>query len=219
MNRRILTPTLLLLAATAFLLAPTSAFGTWRDIRSEIPVTTEQRIRLEFSVAELEVLGHDGRNVVVEIEARCRWSRGDCEGGLEDLRIDIDTTDRKLIVELEGLPRWYKEHIEIEGTIRVPRGQELEIDMGVGEVRVEGMTGDLHVELGVGEVEVRTSREILGRIMLDTGVGEAHLFGDDGTSQGRRSFFVGSEVAWDEGDGEARIDIEVGVGEIVVRLD
>jgi hypothetical protein len=219
MTRQIPMPLLILAALTALLLLPSSAYGTWREIRSEIPVAAGQRIRLDFSVAELEVLGHDGRNVVVEIEARCRWSRDDCEEGLEDLRIDTDTTDRKLIVELEGLPRWFKEKIEIEGTIRVPKGQALEIDLGVGEIRVEGMASDLRIELGVGEVDVRMSRDVVSRITLDAGVGEANLFGDDATHQGRRSLFVGSEVSWDEGGGEARIDIEVGVGEIVVLLD
>lgn len=218
-TRRTLVIELILLTMAALLLLPGNAWGTWREIRHEIPVTPEQRIRLDFSVAELEIVGHEGRLVVVEIEARCRWSRDDCEEGLENLRIDTDSTDRKVFVELEGLPRWYKENIEIDGVIRVPRGQALEVDLGVGQIRIEGMASDLDVELGVGEVEVRAARRTTGRVRLDAGVGETHLIGADKGQLERRSLFVGSEVSWDEGEGEARIDVEVGVGEIDVRLE
>ena len=37
--------------------------------------------------------------------------------------------------------------------------------------------------------------------------------------EGPRSFFVGSEVLWEDGPGAAELEIEVGVGEVTIRLE
>jgi hypothetical protein len=61
--------------------------------------------------------------------------------------------------------------------------------------------------------------ESVNSIYLDTGIGETELLVPEGWVRAERSFLVGSETSWRDGPGDARVHVDVGVGEIVVRLD
>ena len=71
----------------------------------------------------------------------------------------------------------------------------------------------------LGEVSVDLLAAEVNSVFLDAGIGETELRVPDGWVRDERSFLVGSESSWRNGLGEARINIDVGVGEVVVRLD
>ena len=95
----------------------------------------------------------------------------------------------------------------------------LEIDLGMGSLEISGPESDLWVDMGVGKVEAWLPRETVGLVSLNVGVGKAELFGAGPRVESRRSFLVGGEAYWDDGPGRARIHIDLGVGEIAVRLE
>ena len=57
-----------------------------------------------------------------------------------------------------------------------------------------------------------------GQSPLLTSLGTGGLRADlaDGSS---RTFLIGSEVEWNEGEGEAQIVIDLGIGEVSIHLD
>jgi hypothetical protein len=61
--------------------------------------------------------------------------------------------------------------------------------------------------------------EAVDSVYLDAGIGETELLVPDGWIHAERSFLVGSETSWRRGPGDAQVHVDVGVGEIVVRLD
>jgi hypothetical protein len=81
------------------------------------------------------------------------------------------------------------------------------------------LRGDLEVDLGVGEVTLDMEAEAVDSVYLDAGIGETELLVPDGWIHAERSFLVGSETSWRRGPGDAQVHVDVGVGEIVVRLD
>jgi hypothetical protein len=91
--------------------------------------------------------------------------------------------------------------------------------MGVGSLDVEGMRGEVSLDLGVGQVEVTMPAASVGSVRLDAGVGETSLRLPEGRVDERRSLLIGGEIRWDEGKGGSDVWVDVGVGEVNVRLE
>lgn len=203
------------------LVLPTGGLGAaeMREVSSEFEVGEGQIIRIEIPVADIEIEAADRKSVQAELTLRCRWQLDDCRKTLEEAELVSRTSSRRLVVELTGVTKWRSSQLDVDARLLVPRSAALEVEMGVGEVDILGVEKDLRVEVGVGEINVWIRRDKVGRVALDAGVGQVELTGEDHTAHERRPFFLGSEAHWQEGTGEARLDIEVGVGTISVWLE
>ncbi len=208
-----------LIAAIA--LAPAAQAGSKaREISRTFALEADKVLRLDLSVGEIRIEGADIDKVEAELRIECRWGNDeDCDRLLEKVDLDSRSTSRRQIIEIVSDSSWRKTKLEIEGDFRVPRGVTLEVDMGVGELTIEGVTADLSADLGVGELSIRMPAAAVRSVGLDAGVGEAKLLGAGTHVEARRSMLVGSEVFWDEGEGEARVRADVGVGEVTVYLE
>lgn len=218
-RRRSKNPRLAVSSLLLTLLPTTLAGSEVRDISRKFEIADGQRLRLEIPVGDIEIEASDRTQVEVELTVRCRWSLADCRHAVEQIELAERSTAKRLTVELSGLSRWRGTTLDIEGTILVPHSTPLDVEMGVAELDVTGVEQDLRIEIGVGQVRVWMSEERIGRALLDVGVGEVELLGAPRRASARRSFLVGNEVHWDDGPGQARVDIEVGVGEITLWLD
>jgi hypothetical protein len=89
--------------------------------------------------------------------------------------------------------------------------------MGVGEFEARGLTADLELDLGVGEVRIHGRERSVKRVALEVGVGEALLRLGDRRIEGKG--FIGRELDWNHGTGAAALKVDCGVGEVDVRLD
>lgn len=209
----------LLLAAAALATAAHAGEKT-REISRTFALEEAQTLRLDLSVGEFRIEGADVEKIEVEVRVECRWGDDEeCERLLDKVALEARSTERRLYLELESDSSWRKTKLEFEGDFRIPRGTSLEVDMGVGELTIEGVTGDLSADLGVGELSIRLPAAGVSSVGLDAGVGEAKLLGAGTFVAGRRSMLVGSEVFWDEGEGKARVRADVGVGEATVYLE
>lgn len=208
----------LLVLSLLLVLPAAAAGGEIREIGGSFPIEEQNAIRIDMPVAEVEVLGIAGRTVEVEFTATCKRDHH-CKEVLEDLAFESHGSRNTLRVDFVGYPKWGKGRVELEGVIRVPRDMEIEIELGVGELEIKDLAADLRVELGVGEVNAWIDKKHTRSVTLDAGVGEVELYGAGTRIEGRRSMLVGSEVYWDEGQGAARVFLEVGVGEISVWMD
>lgn len=213
--KRLLIP----LIAAAALVPAAHAGEKARELSRSFTPEADQIVRLDLSVGEIRVEGADIETVEAELRVECRWGDDDCDRLLESVELDSRSTSRRLIIEIVSDSSWRKTKLEIEGDFRVPRGATLEVDMGVGELSIEGVAADLSADLGVGELSIRVPAAAVRSVGLDAGVGEAKLLGAGTFVEGRRSMLVGSEVFWDDGEGEARIRADVGVGEVTVYLE
>ena len=120
--------------------------------------------------------------------------------------------------------------------VRVPERLAAVLKMGVGEVEVEGIEGGVDTTVGVGEitvdvpagtvrlkssvgeVTVRHRAADVGRVDLDTNVGDVSLRVEDEFIEPERSLFVGSRLTWD-GKGDDDINVTVNIGEIDVSVN
>jgi hypothetical protein len=135
----------------------------------------------------------------------------------DHLILDSDDTGGTLNLRLHKYPHWNNHGMTVIGTLSVPRALAVDIEMGVGELDITGIEGDLDIQLGVGDAEVRALRSRAGHVTVDTGIGDADIRG--GGSGTRSRGFIGSHAVWDEGQGRASVRLHVGVGDASVSLE
>lgn len=213
------TKALLLLLPLLLPGASSGAADEPRELRESYALESGQVVRIDLPVAELRLEGGEGNRVEVELTARCNWGGRACREALQELRLEARSSARRLALEVAGHSTWSRVKLELEGTIVVPRGASTEVDLGVGAVEVQGVTGDLRVDVGVGDAKLWLSRGAVRTVTLDAGIGDVSIFGAETAVEGRRPMLVGSEIYWDEGDGSSRVVVDVGVGEVSVWLD
>lgn len=209
----------LLLAALLIAFAqPAGAAETLQAQTKAWSVTPDTRLQFEFPVGGLRVEATDDSKVRLELLVKCkRGSIERCERFAEGLTLDVDHTARQLRVEVEGYPKFGHSGITLHGTLLVPRGMTVKLEMGVGDLELEGLEGDLEVDLGVGEAELLLGAASYRTAEVEVGVGDASL-----RAAGRRrssSGFIGRSVSWTEGTGTSRAKLHVGVGDANVRMD
>lgn len=210
---------LFLLILPSALPASAEERGTVRTIRQTFPVTGIERLALDLSVGEARILGEERGDIQAVFELRCKPKRKRCADRARDVTLEGSTRSGRLALELRGFHGRARRDLTFSGVVRIPAGIALGIDMGVGELTIEGLTGDVDAELGVGEMNLRLPFDAIRSVSLAAGIGETSLHLPVGRHTSERSHLVGSETDWREGPGQANLDAEVGVGEVNVRLD
>lgn len=173
-------------------------------------------VRLDHPVGELEIVGADVNAIEVRMEIDCDGRN--CDERIDDIRLEGRAKNGELRLEVDGYPTFGK-GVSVDLEIRVPRGMALAIEHGVGETSIEDVMGDIDLEAGVGEVEIRGSSGAFQSAEIELGVGESELSVDGTKIEGDSFLFIGGETEWHKGRGESRLKVEVGVGEVSVRLD
>lgn len=182
------------------------------------PVTAKHRVRIEFPVGELRVLPSDEPRVRFDLKVRCRGSADNrCEELANRLVLESNDEGGTLHLKLDKYPKWHNKGLTVIGELHVPRALALRVEMGVGELDIDGLEGDLDVELGVGDADIRMPRARASHVTVEAGVGEAAIRGGGSDTETRG--FIGSHAMWSGGTGRSSIRLHVGVGEGDVRLE
>ena len=131
---------------------------------------------------------------------------------------DDDLSDAEMQIEVDGDDVYFavnKKENQQDWKILLPETANIDLDVGVGSVSIEGVERTLKVDLGVGEITAEMASNDYRRIDLDSGVGEVQVSGlanaDVETS------IVSESLDW-RGGGEYKLDIDVGVGGIDVTF-
>ena len=211
-------PALLLLAASA---APALAREVvLRDESSAFPLEGARLLRLDLGVGDLQVDVAAGDRVEVRLKATCGEHKRRCRERAERLSLAPTRHGDDLRLRLSGQDddKGGVNYPEVELQLVVPPALALVIDMGVGEVDLSGVEGDITIDLGVGDVHVAVPEQAVRSVGIDVGIGDARL--SPRQEGAHRSGFLnlGNEVDWQEGRGQARLTIDVGVGDAQVRL-
>lgn len=223
--------------AVAMTLAAGGVAAGSRTLTASVGADAFDRLELESGVGDVEVLATDGDTVDVEVALEPRRgglfsSMRRAEREVESARLETtaDGGTLEIRVRSDSDDRRFEERWRIE----LPARLAVQLDVGVGDVVVEGVSGgvqldsgvgdvrltlpggDVEVDSGVGDVDVRSFAAAYGRVEGSGGVGDAVLrVGDRRIGNGG---FVGSSLEW-QGDGPSRIDIDTGVGDVSIRLD
>lgn len=202
--------------AAAFL--PAAAAAVTRTFERVVALEPSQALRLDLRYGEIHVECGEADQVELELRVRCTSRREKCDERLAAVELACEPHGRTLEVRVDGLRRFSTHSTHVELWVRVPPDRPLDIDLGAGEVRVTGLERDLRVHLGAGSIQVRMPEAAVHSVDARAGVGEASLSGRRVRVEERRHL-VGGVAHWSGGPGEARVDCQVGAGEVAVRLE
>jgi hypothetical protein len=181
------------------------------------PVTPQHRVRVDFPVGSLHIEANDDSQVRLNLVVRCSTrDADDCAEVANKLKLTVTNEDNVLTLKLDKLPT-FAHNVNIEGVLQVPRALPVHVEMGVGDVRVYDMEGEVDIELGVGDAQARLPDNSVHAVDIEVGVGDATLKRQGRTMASRG--FIGREVHWDDGAGRSRVRFHVGVGDGEVRLE
>jgi hypothetical protein len=205
-----------LFAALALVLAvPASASQTLRASKDFV-VGDASEVRVDFPAGSLEIGTSPDSRLHATMTARCKFGH-DCSRRAENLRLVSETHGRTLVVKLEGLAKFNNKGLEVTLRLAVPRELELDVEMGAGELDVRGAENDVTVDVGAGDVEIRIPQQAVRSVHVDVGVGDATFRAPHGRVRG--GGWISKHLAWDDGAGDARVRVHLGVGDASVMLD
>ncbi len=217
------------------LLLPASAVAK-RTLETTVPRNGAATLALDTAVGDVTVAASkdDSIHVLVELTPRKAGffsSRKAAERQVEAARLGVTRNGRRVSLEIEGVsgePRF-----EATWTVSLPVDMNLELEMGVGDLKVEGTTGkidadlgvgdatlavsagELKVDVGVGDITLSAPAAAYATVECSTGVGEVTLRHDKTTLGGEG--MISKELSW-KGSGDGSVSLETGVGSIEVHL-
>jgi len=170
-----------------------------------------EEVEFSNSVGNIEIVPVSGNEmrVVLDIEGN--------RHGIFRRKVNVENMDLKVKERGDTLFLTFEEEdTKAEWVIEMPAVAITVIEMGVGELKLEVGTTDLDIELGVGDVSVTAPKASVGRINLNVGVGDANIRG--GEILDDDSVFISQSIRA-QGEGDHPLEIDLGVGEINVRLE
>jgi hypothetical protein len=208
---------LALVLATCF--AATAAAGeTLKTLTMTRPATGLLSLSVKAGVGDVQIESDAINEIAIRVEVRSkhglffvdREARRDAEALQIDARALGDELTLSLGPEHHGDTRWV-EH----WTVRVPAAFAASVKLGVGEITVLDLGGDVRAEVGVGDVRVEGIYQSFGDVHAACGVGDASLRTPAGREQGEG--FIAHTLSA-QGPGKASIRVHAGVGDVKIRL-
>ncbi len=167
-------------------------------------------VDFEVSVAEMDIEIYNGDQIELDISLeadRGWWFFGRKDIDDVDVFVDIRGDSVEIILD--------EDNVEQDWRVRIPAHLAVSMEIGVGDVDIEGLDNDLLMEMGVGAIQVTVADIDFDTIHVQTGVGDSSLRGFGRGIDNERNF-VGADSYY-RGEGEHQISIELGVGDAEVR--
>lgn len=207
--------------ALTVVLAAAAAFAA--DVRKQTftyPAAGTDRVKVEIPVGDLVVIASSSPQIRVEMTVRCSSTSSRCKETAEDIELVSDRLGSSLDLEIDGYP----EHTvgsapSVDLTIWMPPGADLRSNVGVGDTIVKGLEADVDVHCGVGDMTLNALESKVRSVHLESGVGSAKMFVKKRPVDVPGFLFLGHELNWNEGHGDARVEVEAGVGSVHVSID
>ena len=190
-----------------------------REVRSfdrEFDARGLDQLRLDIPLGALEIEGTSGDRIEVEVRIECHFRKSRCRDLAEDVDLVGSTFGDELVLELDGLKKWKSLGMEFTIQVKAPATLELEVDFGVGSLDIRGFDNDITVDQGIGELNVTMAESQVESVDIDAGVGEANMRYAGGRLE--TSGIFGNDLRWNDGTGTARVRLELGIGEVDLRL-
>lgn len=203
---------------TLALAGPAAASDRLRTFSSEFPAAGVRAVEVAAGVGTVEIQAHPGGAIATDVDvvAKRFSGRGDRRTRrlVEDLALSEELKGDVLVLRLLPEQRGRTEFNE-EWVVKLPASLGITVKLGVGEIRVVDVSGDVELKLGVGDVTVEGEFSAFGPIRASCGVGDVAVRTPAGRERG--SGFIAKDLAA-QGEGTSTLRAAVGVGDISVRL-
>lgn len=213
--------------------------ATPRTLTRNVPVGPIEALSLQSGIGDVKVIAREGLDeVAIEVTLTPRRggffsSKRRAEQDVQAASLTAKTKGKKIVIGIDP-PVDDERRFEERWTIEMPANIELNLNHGVGDISIQGVSAGLEIDSGVGDIEAEVSD---GDITIDLGVGTAVVIaaadayasaeGAGGVGDARLTVrgekissggFVSHAASW-SGNGVHHIEVSVGVGDAVITLD
>ncbi len=203
----------------AISLAATVAAGeTLKTLTLSRPAAGVGSLTIRAGVGDVRIEGDSTDEIVIHVDVKSkeglffgdRQARREAEALTIEARVVGDELALSLEPEHHGDTHW-AEH----WAVRVPPSFAASVKLGVGDITVLDLGGDVKAEVGVGDVRIEGIYQSFGDVHASCGVGDASLRTPSGQEEGE-GFIAHTLNA--QGPGKAGIRVSAGVGDVKIRL-
>jgi len=180
-------------------------------INKDIALNNIVQLVLDAHVGSVKLLPSADNKVHVTVKVSEKDGWGIFNDSPQEAKLMVDNNGTRLKLSLND-----DEYGE-EWIIEIPQLQSISADLGVGEMVVTDLNTNLKLDIGVGEVRVYANASQFSHANAQAGVGAATVKSNVGTVEVDRAM-VSEDVNW-KGNGQYSMDVEVGVGDISIKLD
>ena len=180
------------------------------ELTQDIAAANLSRLVLNAHVGSVKIAKSSDEQVHVYVKVSDKEDWSLFSDSLEDVQLKVKHQGNVLQLELS------EDDFGEEWIIEMPATADLDIDLGVGSVNVQGIRANIKVDVGVGEVTLGSYAQNYVDATLDTGVGGTTIDATGGNITSTRTI-VSAESNW-HGSGKYTITIEVGVGDASLEL-
>jgi len=205
-----------LVCALAVLIPLSAQAREVREFERDFDARDAERLVVDIPIGELSVQGSSGDAIEAKVSIDCRFRESRCRELAEDVDLVIRQRGSELVLELEGIRSWKSLGLELEIEMKAPARLALEVDFGVGELEIAGFENDITVDQGIGELNVRMDSSTVDTVDIDAGIGDAMMRYPGGKLSTAGVF--GNDLRWSDGSGSARVLLDLGIGEVDLRL-
>ncbi|GLP95166.1 hypothetical protein [Paraferrimonas sedimenticola] len=193
-----------LIAATAF------TVNAEESVRFADAFTAQnQTLHLDVGVGEVKVKASDDDQIRYEVEVKPSnngWGWFKKDKVRQDLEVVVNRSNGVTRIELNE-----QEDVNQAWTVYLPQSMAFNLDIGVGDARINGVEGDINVDMGVGSVRVDGAHPDYSQVKLAAGVGDVSVSADINGSENRH--VVGGDYSY-RGQGDTEVKVDVGVGDV-----
>lgn len=196
-----------------------------KTIRKSISAQGVKSIEVKISVASLEIRTSAAREIQISGAIRREY---DSPRGRERARKIVEDTDIEVLVRGDqatirekkegaarsGTARWVSNEVELR--ITLPAGSNLEVEMDVGELDIDGDLRDVGVEMNVGELSVRLPKRNVKELSAGARIGEVHA--DFGERTVTREGILAGRTRYASDTGIGIVDLSLDIGEVDITL-
>lgn len=225
--------TVFFLGAMILLSSATASADEEVTRKGALDATGAERLTFDGRVGSVDITGTDGDTVEweIRIEPGDDWSGSDVSPSEVEIRAERKGAGLRLedvypeAGDINLVAHWtirMPARVALDGELNV--GEAIirglaggtEFELNVGELTIEALKGDVTAETNVGELHVVSRTTSVGRVDLETNIGDVSFDYDGGSAE--KSGFIGKEIHY-RGDGEDDFDLETNVGEVRLTIE
>jgi hypothetical protein len=184
----------------------------------DLPVTADTVIDLRIPVGDVHIEGVAGNRLTAEMVVKCPDLESACAKRLGELQFVTDLEGDQLTLKTNKNSSMKYRSGQVTTHIRIPTVAKLNVDMFAGDLNIHNVQACLTVDMGAGDVDAEIPEELVASVMLDAGIGDASLRVDDRYRSAPRSWLIGAELSWKQGEGYCHVDVDLQAGDISVEL-
>jgi hypothetical protein len=205
--------------ALAMWLAATITTGeALKTLNLSRPAEGLAEVTIKAGIGDIQIQGDTGNQITVRVEIRSKdgffFSDRQAKREVESTDLQARVSGSELTLSLTPEQRDGAHWVE-DWTVRVPSASGVSVKLGVGDITVLDLTGNVRVEVGVGDVRVEGQYQSFGDVHAACGVGDVSLRTPSSRDEG--SGFIGHTLSA-HGPGKSTIRANAGVGDVKLRL-